>query len=433
MLISLVGNLMLSLARTIFYLVAKRPTAALDESAAVLGVVGHPLKLSNARRRRARGRRAAYSRLRARPAARAGRSGGWPSSSPSVAVPAGAEDLAGAHHASDDPTDDDSLLTDSGFLQRLLTRPGVLLVLALIVIAAVAERSRGDQRHAGRRGAAARLGRRVRAMVAVPARLPSDRDRLGQRRPAVRRIPGAARDACCSARPGWLSTCCCSAACRWPALTAFLAVRRVTKSVAIRIWAAASYALLPIAFGAISAGRLGSAVAFVLIPLIGLLAGRMFSQPPKLARRAAWATGLAVTVGAAFVPLLWPMAVAGAVVAGLGLRRPGTDAGAEPRHRRADAARAPAAHGCSRCLSTPPGCSSKPASSSRAWRRRACPARSLLLLSPGGPGLPPYWVSAALLLAGLAALLASRRRPLIVAGWLVAVARSRRRRCSPAE
>ena len=105
-------------------------------------------------------------------------------------------------------------------------------------------------------------------------------------------------------------------------VTAFLALRRVTKSVAVRIWAAASYALLPIAFGAISAGRLGSAVAFVLIPLIGLQAGRMFSQPPKLARRAAWATGLAVTVAAAFVPLLWPMAVAGAVVAGLGLRRP---------------------------------------------------------------------------------------------------------------
>ncbi len=106
-------------------------------------------------------------------------------------------------------------------------------------------------------------------------------------------------------------------------ITAILALRRVTKSVPVRIWAAASYALLPVAFGAIAAGRLGSAVAFVLIPLIGLLAGRMFTQPPKLARRAAWATGLTVTVGAAFVPLLWPMAVVGAVVASLALRRSG--------------------------------------------------------------------------------------------------------------
>ena len=99
-------------------------------------------------------------------------------------------------------------------------------------------------------------------------------------------------------------------------ITAFLALRRVTKSVPVRVWAAASYALLPVAFGAISAGRLGSAVVFVLIPVIGMLAGRMFSQPRRIARRAAWATGLTVTVGAAFVPLLWPMAVAGAVMRG---------------------------------------------------------------------------------------------------------------------
>ena len=58
------GNLVLSLLRTVFYLVAKRPTAALDESAAVLGVVGHPLRLAKARRLRARGRRAAYAALR---------------------------------------------------------------------------------------------------------------------------------------------------------------------------------------------------------------------------------------------------------------------------------------------------------------------------------------------------------------------------------
>src|SRR5262249_11349614 len=103
--------------------------------------------------------------------------------------------------------------------------------------------------------------------------------------------------------------------------TALLALSRVTLSKPVRLWAAASYALLPVAFGAISAGRLGSAVAFVLIPVVGMLAGRMFSQPPKIARRAAWATGLAITVGAAFVPLLWPLAVAGTVLAGLTLQR----------------------------------------------------------------------------------------------------------------
>src|SRR5262249_2810356 len=49
------------------------------------------------------------------------------------------------------------------------------------------------------------------------------------------------------------------------------------------------------------------------------------------------------------------------------------------------------------------------------------PARALLLLSPGGPGLPPYWTSAALLLVALVALAAPRRRVLIMSGWGVAL------------
>jgi hypothetical protein len=63
---------------------------------------------------------------------------------------------------------------------------------------------------------------------------------------------------------------------------------------------------------------------------------------------------------------------------------------------------------------------------------RDLPARSLLLLSPGGPGLPPVWVTAGIAVAAVAALLLARRRALMLAGWgialsglLVAVAVSR--------
>ncbi len=49
------------------------------------------------------------------------------------------------------------------------------------------------------------------------------------------------------------------------------------------------------------------------------------------------------------------------------------------------------------------------------------PARSLLLLSPGGPGMPPLWVTAGLAVAALAALLLTRRRVLVLAGWGVAL------------
>ena len=49
------------------------------------------------------------------------------------------------------------------------------------------------------------------------------------------------------------------------------------------------------------------------------------------------------------------------------------------------------------------------------------PARSLLLLSPGGPGLPPFWVTAGLVLAATVAVVISGRRGLVLAGWAVGV------------
>ena len=60
---------------------------------------------------------------------------------------------------------------------------------------------------------------------------------------------------------------------------------------------------------------MGTAVAFVLLPLIGIMIGRMLAGPPRAARRAAWAAGLLIAVAAAFVPLVWPIAVLAAVAA----------------------------------------------------------------------------------------------------------------------
>jgi len=178
--------------------------------------------------------------------------------------------------------------------------------------------------------------------------------------------------------------------------------------------------LLPVAFGAISAGRLGSAVAFALIPVIAMLAGRMFSQPPKIARRAAWATGLAVTVGAAFVPLLWPLASVAAVLAAVAMRRSGQ---AFLRDLAIVVLTPPVLllPWLIQVLAHPSRLLLEAGVAQPGLAAPDLPAKSLLLLSPGGPGLPPYWVSAALVLAGLAALLAPRRLKLVMSGWIVAL------------
>ncbi len=101
-------------------------------------------------------------------------------------------------------------------------------------------------------------------------------------------------------------------------MTAFLATRRVTSVLAARVWVAATYALLPVAMGAVAAGRIGTAVAFVLLPLIAIMIGRMRAGPPRAARRAAWAA--------------WPARRARGRLRAAGLADGG---GGRPRRRRA--------------------------------------------------------------------------------------------------
>jgi GT2 family glycosyltransferase len=413
MLLSLLANVAISAVRTIFYTVAKRGTAALDEAAAVAGVIGHPLRFAAVRRRRARGRRAAYSRVRAD--LPAGHSLRRAAEFLSLVVSrSGNPDLPHGQSAIDDPDEDDSLLTDSGFLQRFVTRPGVLLLLGLIVVTAVAEHSLigggplgGGALSPAWEGASTLWGEVLQAFHPVG---------IGSASAAPPSAGFVALLATILLGKTWLAIDVLLLGCvPLAGVTALLALRRITQSAPVRVWGAAAYALLPVAFGAVSAGRLGSAVAFVLIPLIALAAGRMFTESPRLARRAAWAAGLLVTIGTAFVPLLWPMALIGAVLTAAILRRPR----ALLLNLLIIAATPPVlllpwmlqllAHPSALLLETgvqQPGLASTD-----------LPARALLLLSPGGPGLPPFWASGALVLVALLALLASRRRVLIVSGW----------------
>jgi GT2 family glycosyltransferase len=414
MLVSAAGNIAVSLLRAAFFLIAKRLAAALDELAAVGNVLGHPLKLLAMRRARARGRRAAYARLRRD--LPSGQSMRKIAEFTSAALSKSAQvDTAGSHHATDDPEEADFLLTDTGLVQRILTSPGVLLFLGLTVVSLVAERSLlGSGPLSGGALVPAWGGASGLWHEYVQGFHPVGVGSTSSTPPYLAVI--AVLATVLGGKP-WLAVDVILLGCvPLAGVSAFLAARRVTRSVPLRVWAAASYALLPVAMGAIAAGRIGTAVVFVLVPAIGVLAGRMLTQPARRARRAAWAAGLTVALAAAFVPLAWAVTLVAALA--LLAARP-----AMWRNLAIIAVVPPllllpwtlqvAAHPSTLLLEAglqQPGLA-----------QHDLAARSLMLLSPGGPGLPPVWVTAGIVAVALAALLVSRRRALMMAGWGVAL------------
>jgi GT2 family glycosyltransferase len=418
MLFALAGNLVLSTLRTLFFLLAKRAGAALDELAGFFGAAGHPLRLLAARRRRSRGRRGAYGRLRSEvpPGHSVRKLAEFATGALSKSLPV---DMVGSHHATDDPTEDDSLLVDSGIVQRMISNPGVLLFLVLTTIALVAERSLLSSSPLGGGALVPAWGGSSDLWAEyVQGFHPAGIGTAAGTPPYVAMI--ALLATLLGGKP-WLAVDVILIGCiPLAGVTAYLASRRITRSVPVRIWAAIAYALLPVGMGAVAAGRLGTALVLVLLPLIGVVAARVFTHGPRRARRAAWAAALLVAVAAAFVPLVWVLTVVAMALGALVFRRGRTgvmiDAAivavvpvvlllpwsialaTHPSQLLLEAGLQPAG------LATP-----------------HLPARSLLLLSPGGPGLPPFWVTAGLLAAAAVALVASGRRALVLAGWATAL------------
>jgi GT2 family glycosyltransferase len=418
MLFALTGNLVLSTLRTMFFLLAKRAGAALDEFAGFFGAAGHPLRLLAARRRRSRGRRGAYGRLRSEvpPGHSVRKLAEFATGALSKSLPV---DMVGSHHATEDPTDDDSMLVDSGIVQRVLTNPGVLLFLALTTIALVAEHSLLSSSPLGGGalvpawGGASGLWSEY-----LQGFHPAGIGTAASTPPYVAVI--ALLATLLGGKP-WLAVDVILIGCiPLAGVTAYLASRRVTRSVPVRIWAAMAYALLPVGMGAVAAGRLGTALVLVLLPLIAAVAARVFTYGRRRARRAAWAAALLVAVAAAFVPLVWVLTVAAMALGALVFRRgrPGVMIDAAivavvPVVLLLPWSIALATHPSQLLLEAglqPPGLASPHLA-----------ARSLMLLSPGGPGLPPFWVTAGLVLAAAVALVASGRRRLVLAGWAAAL------------
>lgn len=110
-------------------------------------------------------------------------------------------------------------------------------------------------------------------------------------------------------------------------LSMMLALRGVVRRPVL-VAAGLTYGLLPAIPAAVDTGRLGTAVAAILLPLSARLLLRMTgfadSAVPPANRRTAVAATLALAALAAFVPILTVALLAAAAGAGLVTRRPGT-------------------------------------------------------------------------------------------------------------
>jgi GT2 family glycosyltransferase len=413
-----------SLLRAGLFLLTKQLRRAWDHFGAVAWLLRHPVLLGRARRRRAACRKHAWSLLRGqlprgRTLARLAESAaGLLSGGP-------AYDSGGLHHALvDEVSDDLPLPAADSAVRRAATSPGVLLTAGLVLVALVAERSLAGSVLTGSGtlsggvlvpawGGASDLWREYLAGYHTAG--------LGSAASTPPYIGVMAVLATLLAGKPWLAVdVLLFGSVPAAGLTAFLATRRLTSVLAARIWLAATYALLPVAMGAVAAGRIGTLVALVLLPLIGIAVGRMLGGPPRQARRAAWAAGLLIAVAATFVPLAWPIAV----VAAVGLIAAWSWLGRATVINAAIVAVVPAVVllPWTFYLFASPSAFFLEAGVSRSGLASAgLRPSSVLLLSPGGPGLPPAWVTAGLVLPAFGALLARRRTSVVYAGWAIAL------------
>ena len=316
--------LLACLLRTLGFLLTRQVLAARDELRAAVAVLGHPGRLVRARRTRSRHRRVPARELRPLLASRTGRIraraealGDWLAGGAAPGVdPLGALGDAGP----DDELAELAAASGAGTLRRLLLRPGVALTLGLLAVSLAAERSvlslHGGLLYGGR-------------LLPVPA---GARD-LWASYVASWHPTGSSTDAHPSvAALGLLSTLLLGKP--WLAVDvlllasipiagalAYVAAGRVTANPVLRAWAGATWALLPVATGAVSQGRLDVAVVQLALPLLLIGAVRLL-RGRWVGWRRAWALGVGLALAASFAPALWPLAGGLLVAAGLATRSP---------------------------------------------------------------------------------------------------------------
>ncbi|MFZ3557926.1 MULTISPECIES: glycosyltransferase [unclassified Streptomyces] len=200
--------------------------------------------------------------------------------------------------------------------------------------------------------------------------------------------------------------------------TAYFASRPLVTSRLLRAWAAVAYAFLPAVTGALAGGRIGTAVLAILLPLLaraGLAAsGLTHTQGGRGSWRATWAYALLLTITTAFTPIVWPVAL----VLGIALLVV----------RRSDITayglRFLAVLGTPLLMLAPWSLSLLPfgffKEAGLPYEAGAATGLGLLGASPGGSGTTGSLLLVGIVLAALAALLRTERRPAILTAWAVA-------------
>jgi len=414
------GAVLGSIIKAAYFAATKQLDMARAQAEAVGWLFLHPVRLWQGRRRRAAGRADAYAAVRtlippARTLSRlAEKVAGLISDGPPQAS-------GGRHQAASEESEEDEQFVDTqSVMRKIIGNPGVQLFAVLLVVALIAERRLlgtsplgGGALVPAWGGSGALWGEYLAGFHAVG---------VGSTASAPPYLAVVAALATVLGGEAWLAVDVLLLGCvPLAGLTAYLATRRLVRATAARVLLAASYALLPVAIGSIAAGRLGTAVAFVLLPLIAISAGRMLTGTPKKARRAAWAVGLLVAVAAAFAPLAWILGVVFALGV-LAARR--WLLAADPVNA-AIVAVVPffvlfpwSLH----LLTDPIAFVTEAGVQTAGLTTTGLGPRQLLALSPGGPGLPPFWVTLGFGLALVAALLPTRRTWVTGVGWCVAIA-----------
>ncbi|MEU7877211.1 glycosyltransferase family 2 protein [Microbispora bryophytorum] len=421
---SVLRNVFGSVLRALLFLLAKQPANALDELAALGSVIGHPMRLRRARKARKQGRKQGWPAIRRKltpPGAAFRRLADMVQG---FLAGAGPVDSAGRHHAAADRAqedDGDELLTDSGGVQRVFSSPGVALFLILTVITLVAERTLlpGLLSSDGHLGGG--------ALVPVTGGA-SDLWRLyvedhhaaglGSQTWAPPYVAVLAGLSAVALGKTWLAVAVVLLGCvPLAGISAYAATKRMISYTPARVWLAATYSLLPVTTGVVAGGRLGTAIVIVLLPVYAALATRVMAG----SRRAAWGLGLLLTVGTAFVPLAYVLV---AILGGLAAVSFG---GIRRGVRRSlviglgtpvvllfpwlvQIAREPGR------ILLESGLHESGIHDGRLTTPRLA-ADSLLMLSPGGPGVPPVWATAGLIAVALAALLLRRHQMIVAIGW----------------